>query len=119
MNIYQLTRQGKNPCPKCKNPMEVYYGIWCPRCDKPEAKLEPKLNLIQCLRYLEANGHEGIRDRVWNYVRDSLKNDTGFYMFFPSDEERQEYSEQELSDLDLIKSTWDIKDNSVLMWVSW
>lgn len=118
MDIDELTRQGKNMCPKCNKPMDMYYRPWCPRCDKPQLEQLTALNFIQCLEHLEAIGHIGIQDRVWEFFKDEISNDSYFQMFFPAADEKEDYEDQHYQDLMLIKNTWNL-DDSVLMEVSW
>jgi hypothetical protein len=70
---------GKQKCPKCERPMEMYYTPWCPYCDKPERRTVTTLNMIQCLRHIEAiTGDEGYKRRVWVWLCDLgvVHNDT-------------------------------------------
>jgi hypothetical protein len=60
-------------CAKCNKPMDRYYGFWCKVCDAPQVKLRPTI------------GHTGIKDRVWEYYQDSIKNDTSFTAHFDDD----------------------------------
>ena len=107
-------------CPKCGRHMEVYGTLWCPACDKPKVENVPTLNLAQAIRHLEAIGHTGISDRMWNKLVDEygFANDTSFYLSFPKGDDRDCYDRQYLSDLDLIKDTWGL-DDGVMMSVWW
>ena len=105
-------------CEKCGGKLSMYCEPWCPKCDKPVIKLVPTLNLIKCLEYLEANGHKGIKNRVWDYCMDCdyIKNDTTFTLYFGDE---LDPDEQDTMDLLLIKDTWGIKDECIDMVVSW
>lgn len=109
-------------CPKCEKPQEAYSGAWCPRCDKPEIKEVKTLNLIKALRYIEANGNPGFKDRVWRSLcdDDSIKgNDSSFTMYFEDpefyesfedDEEFNEYNKQRYRDEKLLMDTFGLSD---------
>lgn len=115
-------------CNKCNQPQEAYYGAWCPRCDKPEITEVKTLNLIKTLSYIEAQGHPGFKDRVWerlcdwNYIKG---NDSSFTYHF-EDYEEDEFSSDEDDDTDastrrdekLIKDTFNLGDQ-ILFHVSW
>lgn len=112
-------------CPTCLQPVDFYYGPWCPRCEKPQIKLEPTLNLIKVLKHIEALGHPDFKSRMWdgftrrhNYIKG---NDTLFEIFFPDVDEFGDYEEYEgtwAEDLLLIKSTFDLGE-SIIFEVSW
>lgn len=103
-------------CKKCSQEKEMYYGLWCPRCDVPEIVVTKELNFIQALEHLEAIGHKGIKGRLWEYATQfySFSNDSLFWMHL----EKVEF-EQINKDLELIKKTWDIKEDGINMNVSW
>jgi hypothetical protein len=106
----------KPVCGKCGREKSMYYRYWCKVCDRPEVETLKSLNFIQCLEHLEALGHEGIHGKVWDHFRDEFKNDSSFTVFFPSEDEKDEYLYSELT---LIKKTWNIEEDSILMHVSW
>lgn len=108
-------------CEKCGKPLEMYYNPWCPRCDKPQIRLVPTLNMIQCLEHLEAvwYGRSGIKQRVMDHFMDYYRNDTTFIMAFPMDEDREDMDPQIVKDLDLIKAVWQIEEDFIAMEVSW
>ena len=117
--LYELTRQGKNPCRKCGKPLEMYYKPWCPHCEKPTLDSVPTLNLLQALRHLEAVGHDGIKDRFWRELIEyaPIKNDTYFTMVFPADAD-DAWSEEHYNDLMTLKRVFELGD-SIVMEVSW
>lgn len=104
-NLHELTGAGKNICPNC---------------EKPEPVVTMELNLIQALEHLEAIGHDGIKDRIWDCLLKNydVRNDSGFYLSMPDESERDEYENQEWEDFQLFKNTWDI-DDGIQVWVSW
>jgi len=109
-----------NKCVICGQEKQMYYVEWCPKCDKPQIQNEPHLNFVQCLRYLEANGHSGIVDRLWSYYMDSIQNDTSFILNFPDEEAREDIDDEKiLADIDLVKTTWNIQTDYIYMDVSW
>lgn len=121
-NLHELTRQGKNICPNCGNPKEMYYKPWCRHCEKPELETVSRLNFIQSLRWMEAHGRPGIRDRLWDYFSDEISNDSNFTLCFPDEDEKEYMIEdgyQEVwDDLQALQSEFGLK-KSVLMHVSW
>ena len=125
-----LTRQGENLCPICNRPKEMYYEPWCPRCEKPMLHAELTLNLMQALRHMEAIGHQGVKDRLWDWIvigddteKPLRRNDSTFYLEFPPPEEKtmyeDEYTLQQLADLDLMKEIFGIEGRTVLVHLSW
>ena len=48
-------------CDVCGTAKEMYYVPWCSRCEVPEVKNNPTLNLLQCMRHVE-RVHFGIED---------------------------------------------------------
>jgi hypothetical protein len=106
-------------CSKCNGKMSMYYVPWCPKCDKPSFRNVITLNFVQALEHLEALGHIGIKDRVWNYYVDEIHNDSYFEMYFIPENDKDEYKSGMYEDLKLIKDTWEIKNNSILFLVSW
>ena len=93
---------------------------------KPEIKTEYVLDFLDCLYYLENDlNHTGIKEFMWEQYEDNLKNDSYFQLDL--DPTEYEYDDKELQEktdrlnkyLKLIKDTWDIKTNSILMGVCW
>ena len=103
-------------CEKCGTNREMYYTPRCPKCHFPQIRVVKTLNLIECLTYLENNGHPGIYDRVWDQLVDYgyIHNDTSFGYHFPDDEEDTLYSEMKA-----IKETWGIEEDTINFEVSW
>ena len=98
----------------------MYYKPWCPTCDKPKIRTIQYLNLYKCLMYLEAHGHKGVHDRVWDHMVDQglIKNDTKFGYHFPEEDEPY-MKEQQIADMRLIKDTWEIEEDHIHFEVSW
>lgn len=112
----------KEKCPKCKKALEMYYVPWCPRCEKPEPRLQPVWNFLKCLYHLEATGHKGIKERVWRYSceSDSMKsNDSYMDLWFKTAEDDEDEDPQILADLATIKSVFGIEKDHATFWVSW
>ena len=86
MSKDSLCRSGKLKCPK-GHKMKMYYTPWCPVCEPPEIENTPTINFIQMLEHLEAIGHKGIKDRVFEMYSMEIKNDTSFYMGLDDPEE--------------------------------
>lgn len=66
-------------CKECGNKLDMYYGLWCPSCTKPENLIDNivNVNLIQMLNWCERR-REGIKERVWSRLCDDclIQNDT-------------------------------------------
>lgn len=99
-----------NKCNTCGGKMEMYYGPWCPVCDKPEIKSISTLNLVQALDHLEAIGNPGIKRRVWESLLDYIRNDT-YFEYFLGDADTS-------PDLYLLKSHLGLGE-SIVFHVSW
>jgi hypothetical protein len=110
-------------CKSCGGKMSMYYGLWCPKCDKPKINTKQSLNLIKALYHLEAIGNKGLKDKVWPILCDvyTFSNDSSFDFYLPSDEEIAEDEViPEIAELvRLVRDTWDIKKDSISMEVSW
>ena len=98
--------------------MEMYYEPWCPVCEKPEVERPPLINLIQALGHLEAVGHTGIKDRFWSDNCDYFKNDTAIWLIALPASWDDERTEQQSSDLELLKTTFGV-DDATLLFISW
>ena len=122
----ELTRQGKNLCRVCGRPQSMYMKPWCEVCDKPWPEPEPVLNLVKALYHLEAIGHVGIKDRVWEWLvcdeNDWKHNDQGFYFSFPTPESLAEFddewTDEQLADCKLLRETFELPE-TILMYLSW
>ena len=99
-------------CSKCNQPKKMYYKLWCPRCDKPKVEDMKILNLLKCLHHIEAIGNPGYKERVWNYLSDSIQGNESIVAL---------YNEQtdDNKDIKLLFDIFDIKDESMLFFVSW
>ena len=62
-----LAHQHRILCDQCSEPMEVYYGVHCFRCDKPEPK-DGELNYFLCVNWLEKNEEDFNKDELWDYL---------------------------------------------------
>jgi len=118
IDLYEKTRQGKNPCPTCGRPMQMYYEPWCPICEPPKLEGEPVLNLIQALDYLEAIGHEGIKERLWRQLCEHATNDTAFYFSFDSTDFLGLVDDRYVVDLEILRIVFDLPQ-TVLLFTSW
>lgn len=103
-------------CPTCEGPLDMYYVLWCPSCDKPEPlpAHNNAYSLIPMLEHMNVvEQDEQFKERVWDYLCDH-------YDFFQNDD----YLTINLDDIglkkefDAIKRTWGLQ-GEVLTWVSW
>lgn len=104
-------------CEKCNGPKDMYYETWCPKCDKPEPEVAVTLNLIKCLKYVATQLEDEIFEKsVWKILCDryEIRNDSffTFYLGTTEDEKLNLFIKK-------VKEYWDIKDDGVLMEVSW
>lgn len=61
--------------------MRMYYRPWCFKCEKPQVRLIKELSLLPMLYYLEEM-RPGIKQRVWEFHSDSVRNDISVYLCF-------------------------------------
>jgi hypothetical protein len=105
-------------CPKCGRLKEMYYGLWCPFCDKPEVLPRKVLNLVQALEYIEANGNPDYKERVWNGISDLItSNDCYIQILWEEDGDLDPDFPAE--DLKLLAKVFEIDFNDTLFEVSW
>ena len=108
-----------NLCPDCGNPKEMYGVLWCPKCEKPQKESMEYLNLIKCLKHIEALGHEGYYKRMWDkvlftHIVDGGGNDSCFHFSI-----EEEYADPEQwPDIKLLRDTFDLGDGA-MFFVSW
>ena len=117
--LCQLTRENKNICPTCNLPKTMYYKPWCPRCEKPEFESIKVLNLMQCLKHMEALDILR-KDDVWSTLikRFEFSNDTYFSFNVIKKEDRKYIDKEFLPIYDAFIKTFNIKEN-ILFFVSW
>lgn len=113
-------------CEKCKGKKRMYYGLWCPKCDKPQIETKKSLNLIKALYHLEALGHTGLKDKVWPALCNcfNFTNDGSFTFYLDSFDDEEELSEdgKKIEVLrKLIVETWNLEEeeDSIEFEVSW
>ncbi len=70
----------EDPCPDCGEPLEMYYSVTCFGCERPLPQTVRSINLIRSLQWLDRNGFEGIKDRVWGDLFEyyQFSNDSSF-----------------------------------------
>lgn len=86
--------------------------------NKPEVYTVKRLDLFECLNYLECIGHTGIKKRILDEI-EIRGNDSILEFLLPPEIDEEYYSKQFYEDTLLIKKTWDIKDDSIEMYVTW
>lgn len=86
--------------------------------EKPEKYIVERLDLLECLDYLEYIGHVGIKERVLDEIG-IQKNGSILEFQFPPEVDEEFYSKQFCEDTLLIKNTWNIKEDSIEMYVTW
>lgn len=86
---------------------------------KPTIKLNPTLDLIDTLDYLEFIGHKGIHNLLWDHFsRDGLNNFNSFCCYLPHDED--DYKEDEVRNaLHILKKEFDIEEDTIWFKVVW
>ena len=124
-------------CEECGTAKEMYYGPWCSKCEVPQVKNNPSLNLLQCMRHIE-RVHFGIEDEndydarkavghdeIWSGFCDwGLSNDTTSYLPFVDpangDGSIGELSEEAIEYLQVMVRTFDLENQPDMQWeVSW
>lgn len=122
-------------CQQCGNEKIMYYGPWCPRCEKPEFKPFMALNLIKALAHIDTLYPEdtdqftGYNRRFWLRVCDFTNlnnNSVVFYCFVDDYEdpswmapEELEQHKKVLADDNLFKEVFGIEENGVWFHASW
>jgi hypothetical protein len=107
-------------CPKCNKPKEMYYTEWCPRCEPPKVETHNTINLIKCLNHLEAIGHEGIKDLIWESAIDYIHNDSYTTICFPEPNDGY-YDKKTLEAFGVLRKFLEDSgcDENILFEVSW
>lgn len=118
-------------CKKCSGQLEMYYSLWCPRCDKPEIITTKTLNLIKVLRFLIVNGEisEAEKKIIWPKIHFSGNNchvAIGFNTWAKdiAKEIEDGFTEEEIENVAIIKVAKAIHkhygdDNDILWEISW
>lgn len=116
LELFDKTRKGQNICEVCGSKKQMYYGVWCPVCDKPKAE-NGRLNAIKCLRHLEAIGYAGIEDRLWREWCDmyGFHNDSFATIFAPDSTDTGTY----INDMGTLWLAFGIEGDSVEFEFSW
>jgi hypothetical protein len=99
----------KELCEKCNEPKDMYYKLWCPRCDKPQLETQEFFNFIRCVRHIEVIGNPGYKERVWNHIMDYVQGNDSMITL----------TNDESKDIKLLFDTFDIKQESMNFFVSW
>jgi hypothetical protein len=99
-------------CEKCNKPKQMYYKVFCPRCDKPQLETKSFYNLFKCMYHIEAIGSPGYKQRLWENLSDQIQGNDSFIQIY-----EEECDENE--DIKLLFDTFDIKEESVSFYVSW
>ncbi len=107
-------------CEKCGTELKVYYKWFCPKCEKPEPKVQTIYNLIRCLYYIEANGHPGFKKTAWDYIGETynFSNDTVIGIYCPTEEDITDYGDDSKL-ISLIFEVFDIEGDTALFEISW
>ena len=99
-------------CEKCNQPKEMYYELFCPRCDKPEIETKKFYNLFRCMYYIEANGNLGYKERLWDYIVNDIQGNDSFIELYNNDVDGHK-------DIKLLFDIFNIKEESMTFYVSW
>jgi hypothetical protein len=99
-------------CEKCNNPKKIYYGAFCPLCDKPQIETKEFYNLFRCMYHIEALGNPGYKKRMWENLSDQIQGNDSFIEIYNEECDSDE-------DIKLLFDTFDIKDESISLFVSW
>lgn len=124
-----MSKMKYGTCEKCNGEIDMYYGPWCPRCDKPQRKTIQHLNLLQAMRHTLAvhypdekkNDLDGIYRKVWLALCDTdLRNNAD--IFIPIAEmAKDDYNDEEIREfLTHMVNDFDLTEGENLLWeVSW
>jgi hypothetical protein len=113
-------------CPKCGRQLQVYYGEYCARCDKPEFEEIRTLNLLRALYHIVAlDGDDpddkgNFKNRFWDYLcQHPFSNDSYMIYWFGSVEEPNGYSPQQVADEKRFMEVFGLTEPSCIFEVSW
>jgi len=100
-------------CTSCGREKQMYYGLWCPICEKPLPESTTFYNLLKCMYHIEALGHIGFKDRLWKELCDSYNfhNDITIELSNCDGESSKE--------MQLLFETFNIKEESMNFYISW
>lgn len=96
-------------CKICNQPKEMYYKLYCHRCEKPERETLDFYNLYRCLYHIEAIGNPGYKDRMWEKLVDDIEGNDTHFMVENKDE----------PDFNLLFETFNITEEYMTFFVSW
>lgn len=86
----------------------MYYGKWCPKCEKPTVELVPQLNMLKAFAHLKTLNLFHVVLALQDQWESRIHNDTAFKLCFdePTPEEQ------------VFKDTFNLGD-SIMLYVSW
>jgi hypothetical protein len=117
-------------CETCNEEKVMYYREWCPRCEKPE----PKMNLLQAFYHIDRviydEHNQNIdppgKDALWHKMCDYgyIKNDTSVSLDFSSwlEDLREEGEDDKdmLTYMDHLVKAFELDQRDSVSWeVSW
>jgi len=100
-------------CTSCGRDKQMYYGLWCPICEKPMPESTTFYNLLKCMYHIEALGHKGFKDKLWTEI---------CYIHNVSNDIMIEISNCDGEGSDEVKllfDTFKIKEESMSFYISW
>lgn len=75
-------------CATCNEVLNVYYGEWCPRCEKPEVVQKPVMNFLKAMYHVDRIVYNELNQNIdppgkrefWLWLCDSnmISNDSYF-----------------------------------------
>jgi hypothetical protein len=99
-------------CEKCGSEMIMYSREYCPKCYKPEMQIMYVYDLFECMYYVQAHGHEGFKEKLFNYLIECeyiQGNDT--YIRISKDSNKPLLKE--------LFQKMEIEEDSAIFFVSW
>lgn len=99
-------------CTSCGRKKEMYYGLWCPICEKPLPESMDFYNLYRCMYHIEALGNPGYKDRMWRKIAADIQGNDSFIEIYKD-------WDPEDGDIELLFDTFNIKEESMQFYVSW
>lgn len=116
-----MTSNSPSNCSKCGGPMNMHYGLWCPKCNKPKDENFRVLEAFKVVRYIAAQ--EGYAYNWERQVFDGWEipsNDCFISWYVPEYDSEYDFSEAICQFNTGLKKHFDVKPNeTVLLSVSW
>jgi hypothetical protein len=77
----------KKICELCGGPLQMYYKLYCPKCEPPELQIMYYYNLMECYNYIEFGlKEEGFRKNCESEIMNKADITNDSYITLHNDE---------------------------------